>query len=555
MPAVITDADGKPIDGDASRLAEQAAQSLTFELSSLPPNAVAQYAQKLQAYIYQLYKDTIASGNAPGFAVERVNAEVDRIIRQTAQDNGIQTASQQVQGQQGGVGADPNILPGQNPGSVNSKDVEASTQVYRDAINDGKGVYDKILSKTGRPDPSAIGFFEGNRVRSEDIAATTIGGPSRNLTGVLQDGTTVETTDTAGLQDIAAGRGAGQQLANARYLDMLQRNNQTTNAQIQMQRGAERKGMRRAEMLAGSERALTAGAKIQESDAKLAIDATTKLADLDARRKEKQAELDAARRSGDADRIQRAEKDMLDVETEIKKFNAQQTQTANTGNVQRAQDAQGKNLDSGLTAIKDDFQTWKQTNELAIQAQKALEESARGLLNEDQRQQTLTMARKQLAQADAEFEYLKSRNARAEELNAANQRRQFWGTMVTTLVAAGVTLASGNPAAGAAAGAVTNAAVQQAAHGGAVDKATQLLVGEAGDHELVIPIKGKLSDRMLSMLSVESQPFNAAGPEKEIDSMPELMQAIKATMNTAPKVDDDMTSLLAAATLRARRGR
>jgi hypothetical protein len=413
--------------------------------------------------------------------------------------------------------ADPNILPGQNAGAVTSGDVKDATQVYRDAIAEGKGLYTGIKDKTGRPDPSAIGFFEGNRVRSEDIAASTVGGPSRNLTGVLQDGTTVETTDTAGLQDIAAGRGAGQQLANARYLDMLQRNNQTTNAQIQMQRGAERKGMRRAEMLAGSERALTAGAKIQESDAKLAIDATTKLADLDARRKEKQAELDAARRSGDADRIQRAEKDMLDVETEIKKFNAQQTQTANTGNVQRAQDAQGKNLDSGLTAIKDDFQTWKQTNELAIQAQKALEESARGLLNEDQRQQTLTMARKQLAQA--------------------------------------VTLASGNPAAGAAAGAVTNAAVQQAAHGGAVDKATQLLVGEAGDHELVIPIKGKLSDRMLSMLSVESQPFNAAGPEKEIDSMPELMQAIKATMNTAPKVDDDMTSLLAAATLRARRGR
>jgi hypothetical protein len=458
-------------------------------------------------------------------------------------------------GTQPWTSADPNILPGQNAGSVTSKDVEGATDVYRNAVKDGKGVYDRILAKTGQPDPSSIGFFEGNRVRSEDISASTVGGPSRNLTGVLQDGTTVEATEVADLQATARGQGAGQQAAAARYMQMLQQQGQTTNAAIQAQRGAERKGLRRAEILAGAERGLQAGGKIAEIDAATSLAAQGQVAAFDEKRKSKQAELDAARRSGDAERIQRAEKDMLDVETEIKKFNAQQTQTANTGNVQRAQDAQGKNLDAGLSAIKDDFNTWKQTNELALQAQKALEESARGLLNEDQRQQTLTMARKQLAQADAEFEYLKSRNARAEELNAANQRRQFWGTMVTTLVAAGVTLASGNPAAGAAAGAVTNAAVQQAAHGGAVDKATQLLVGEAGDHELVIPIKGKLSDRMLSMLSVESQPFNAAGPEKEIDSMPELMQAIKATMNTAPKVDDDMTSLLAAATLRARRGR
>lgn len=527
---------------DADAFYQQAFDGAMYELDQLPQEARVALATQIATLSKRDYMRDLASGMAPGAAQQKAFASVDQQIRDHAAVNKITPATQRGTEQAAASG-----------GMVNSGDVGAATQVYRDAVTSGKDVYGRILAKTGEPDPSAIKFFEGNRVQPGTVGATTIADP-RKLSGVRQEGTTVEGADMSALQATAAGQGTGQQQAAARYRQMLQSQAQTTNAQIQAQRGAERKGLRRAQLLAGGEQAIQVGAKIAEADATTALTAQQNVAELQTRKNEKQAELDAARRSGDANRIQQAEKDMAVLDQEFQKFNAQQIQDADKTNVANDQAAQGTNLDAGMGAIKQDFETWKGTNQLALDAQKALEASAQGLLNEDQRQQALANARRQLDLAEKEYEEAVRRNARQEELQARQQKRTFWGTMITSLLAIGATK-FGGPAAGAAAAAAGQAATQ-AEHGGAVTAPRFLMAGEAGDHELVIPIKGKLSERMKQILSVDAQPFNAAGPKGEIDNMEDLTRAIRATLNTAPKTHgDDMTSMLAAATLRARRAR
>lgn len=527
---------------DAQALRQQAYDGAYFELDEMPEEARVRVANQIADHAAMVWQTGIEDqGLPPGLVKGSALEAVDKLIRETAATNKITPASQREQNQAAAGG-----------GIVNQGDVGAATQVYRDAVESGKGVYGRILAKTGEPDPSAIAFFNNNQVKPGTVGATTIGDP-RQLKGVRQEGTTVEGTDLSALQATAQGQGAGQQQAAARYRQALQSQAQTTNAQIQAQRGAERKGLRRAALLAGGEQAVQVGAKIAEADATTSLAAQQNVAEFQARKNEKQAELDNARRSGDANRIQQAEKDMAALEQEGQKFNAQQIQTADTTNVSNDQAAQGTNQAAGMDAIKQDFETWKQTNQLALDAQKALEASAQGLLNEDQRQQALANARRQLDLAEREYEEAVRRNARQEELQARQQKRTFWGTMITSLLAIGATTLGG-PAAGAATQAV-GTAVTQAAHGGAVTAPRFLMAGEAGDHELVIPIKGKLSDRMLRALSVDAQPFNAAGPKGEIDNMEDLTRAIKATLQTAPNTSDDMTSMLAAATLRSRRAR
>lgn len=518
---------------DAQALRQQAYDGAYFELDEMPEEARVRVANQIADHAAMVWQTGIEDqGLPPGVVKGSALEAVDKLIRETAATNKITPASQRAQNQAAAGG-----------GIVNQGDVGDATDVYRQAVKDGKGVYDRILAKTGEPDPSAIAFFNNNQVKPGTVGATTIGDP-RQLNGIRQEGTTVEGTDVSDLQATARGQGTGQQQAAARYRQALQSQAQTTNAQIQAQRGAERKGLRRAQLLAGGEQAIQVGAKIAEADATTSLAAQQNVAEFQARKNEKQAELDNARRSGDANRIQQAEKDMAVLEQEGQKFNATQIQTADTANVSNDQKAQETNQAAGMKAIEQDFNTWKGTNQLALEAQKALEASAQGLLNEDQRQQALSMARQQLDLSEREFAAARDDAARAR----AAQKRTFWGTMITSLLAIG---ASKLPNLGGN----TPPQPTPAAHGGAVTAPRFLMAGEAGDHELVIPIKGKLSDRMLRALSVDAQPFNAAGPKGEIDNMEDLTRAIKATLNTAPNTSDDMTSMLAAATLRSRRAR
>lgn len=554
MPEV-TSADPARSDGHA--LANELYDRMRGEgpdLAGMPPNIKEAKAKEIANFIGALYTQFVKSGAQPGVARADALNQYYATVNQLREQNGLQPiinpATTTTQ-----PGTDPNILPGQNPGAVTSEDVKAGTQVYRDAIAQGSDVYNRIRNYV--PDPTAFDFFKQNRVTPQNVAASTITGLSTPLEGIRQEETRVEGTDLRDLQATARGEGAGQQAARARMDQLLFRQGQQASGQVQGARGYERRGLRRALLGQQAEQTIAAGKAMAEVDATTSLQAQQQLANFDARRKELQANLDSARRSGDAERIQQAEKDMADFEQETKKFNAQQTQNAATTNAANTQAAQATNLTQGIQAIGQDFDTWKQTNELALSAQKAVEDSARGLLNEDQRQQMLTMARRQLANAEKEYEENKARADRQEQARNASQRMQFWGTVITSLVAYGVTAATGNPAAGAAAGSAAGAATQAAgaAHGGVVDKATKLLVGEAGDTEIVIPIKGRLSERLLQALSVEAQPFSAAGPARQIDNMDELTQAIKQTLKTAPQTDDDMTSMLASATLRARRAR
>lgn len=527
------------------------------DLAGMPPNIKEAKAKEIANFIGALYTQEVKRGVQPGVARAQALTQYYAHVNLIRKQNGLAPIADPAQAPAGQPGADPNILPGQNPGAVTGEDVKAGTDVYRDAIKSGKDVYGRILARTGVPDPSAVDFFNKNRVQPTNVAASTVTPLSTPLEGVLAEGTTVENTDLADLQATARGEGAGQQAARARMDQLLFRQGQQASGQVQGARGYERRGLRRALLGQQAEQTIAAGKAMAEVDATTSLQAQQQVANFDARKKELQANLDAARRSGDAGRIQQAQKDMADFEQETKKFNAQQTQGAATTNAANAQAAQGTNLTQGLAAIGQDFETWKQSNELALSAQKALEDSARGLLNEDQRQQMLTMARRQLANAEKEYEENKARADRQEQARNASQRMQFWGTVITSLVAYGVTAATGNPAAGAAAGSAAGAATQAAgaAHGGVVDRATQLLVGEAGEHEIVIPLKGRVSDRLLAALSVDSKPFQASGPSGQIDNMAELTKAIRATLNTAPSTDDDMTSMLASATIRARRAR
>jgi hypothetical protein len=514
-------------------------------LSQLAPNAAEGIARKLADAVVKFYTQELDRGSPPGQAQTVAYGWADSWIADAQKANGITPPA-----------PTSNLVPGQNPGSVNAGDVKQGTDVYRDAITDGRPILERIRDKTGVPDPSAVKFFEDNRVTPQNIHASTVTGPGQ-IDAVKQEGTTVEGTDLTDLQAAAKGQGSAQQLANARYLEMLQRQGQTTNASIQSARGAERKGLRRAQTLAAGEQALQAGSQIAQQDAATALQAQQQVAQFDARRKELQAQLESARKDGDANREQQVNNKMADLENDVKKFNADQTQRAAGTNASNKLTGDTTNLQTGLKSIEQDFNTWKQTNELALQAQKALEQSAQGLLNEDQRQQILSMARAQFEQAKKEFEALQARADKAEERARAEQRMQFWGTMITSLVGLGVTAATGNPAAGAAAGSTAGALVPKAnpfAHGGAVDRTTLALIGEEGDHEIVIPLKGKLSDRMLSLLSSEAKPFDPAGPSGQIDNMDDLTRAIRATLKTAP-VDDDMTSMLASATLRSRSSR
>ncbi len=506
----------------------KAAYDLAFgQLEGLPAGSRAENAKQIAEAVVEIYVTQRNQGVNPGPAQQQAMGWANTWIENVQKANGLKPAA---------PGAD-NLLPGQNPGSVNGEDVAAGTDVFRDAIKDGKPLLERIRDKTGVPDPSAVDFFNKNRVNPVNVHASTIDPLSKRLEGVQQGTTTVEGADVSDLQATARGEGAGQQAARARMDQLLFRQGQQASGQIQQAHGYEKRGLRRALIGQQAEQTIAAGKNLAEIDATTSLAAQKDVASFDEKRKSLQATLDAARLSGDADRIQRAEKDMADFEQETKKFNAGQTQTAATTNAANTQNAQGTNLTAGIQAIGQDFESWKATNELALSAQKALEASAQGLLSEDQRQQMLAMARRQLENAEKEFEEMKRRNARAEDLQAQQQKISFWGTLLTTLVARVVPTP------------------KPAASGGVVDRATQLLVGEAGDHEIVIPLKGRVSDRLLQALSVDSKPFEAAGPRGQIDSLEELTQAIRSTLKTAPKVDDDMTSMLASATLRSRRGR
>lgn len=190
-------------------------------------------------------------------------------------------------------------------------------------------------------------------------------------------------------------------------------------------------------------------------------------------------------------------------QTAVSQSNTAQGNTVATGNADRTVQTGESNNTQGLAAQATGEQQRVANENLKLQASAAAQQAAKGLLDENGRQQTLALAQAQLKLAQTQAD------------------RQFWGNLVSSLL-------SGATAVGAAA--LTAAPVAAALkHGGLVTKPTHALIGEAGP-ELVIPVKGATA-RLAKVLGIEAKPFQRKG---------------------APSLSK-MASLLAAATIKAKK--
>jgi len=491
-------------------------------------------AAEIAAQSRGIFDDLIAKGVDPGAArkaaLQNASGQVDAQFRAS----GVENPNNQGK----------NDPAGTNP--VESQEVKDARQQYRDGITEGKEVLEGIKKDTTN-DPNARDTFKA--IVPDQVQNIT---PAARLAATMQEGTAVEATNTADLQATARGQGAGQQSAAARYRQQMLRDSQTMNAAAAQARGNERAGARLAAIQARGEASVAGNAKIAESDAQTSLAAQGKVADFDAKRKELQATLDDARRNNDADRIQAITTKMADLDRDEQKANADIA----AGNADRGVTAGTANNAAALAAnVAGGVQDIQQA-ELRMKAQKAIEDSAKGLLNEDSRQEAIGIARRQIA---LEEKRLASQISEAERAQAS-QNRAFWTTTLTSLLALGVGAVT-TPAGGAAAAGVAGAIA--AAHGGAVTAGRVVHVGEAGRPEVIVPIKGKLSQRLARALEIEAAPFNAEAADDagEVDTPEALARAIKATLKTfrakaaKPVDEDDEVSEMAAATLRHRRAR
>jgi hypothetical protein len=455
--------------------------------------------------------------------------------------------------------------------------IKKAWQQYLDGIDDGKALKALLGLDPTAPLPTNINTtlsapLVGNldapgqvQTRNVDtIAAPQLGGPA------TAEATTVESTDTAALRQIAGGGGPLADQLRAQNALAAMEATQRANSLANQARDGERRGLRRAAMLQGAELEFTGRAKASEAIAAKAVEATAKLADIDRQRKELQANLDAARRENDAVRIQDITKKLADLELETKKANAEIA----AGNADRDVDVQGKNIGNTIEVgkanadiaagnadrvlgagektadltLRAQDQEEKQRIErgrFRIEVQKAIEDSAKGLLTEAGRQGALAVARRELDQAQQRIDNARNAQERAD----ASADRAFWTTAITSLLSSVIPVPK----------------IPAAKHGGAVTGRRLVEVGEAGDHELIIPIKGKLGADLAAALEIESKPFTAAGPKKTIETPDDLAEAVSATMRTfdakrAPpprerEPEDDMLRAMSGGIIRSRKRR
>jgi hypothetical protein len=242
---------------------------------------------------------------------------------------------------------------------------------------------------------------------------------------------------------------------------------------------------------------VTTQTEAQKFQAAQKLQAETKLADLQQAQNIAQAQLDQAKAAGDQNAINAANMKMADIRAQVATTNAQLAQDANKFNTTTSVGVQEKDRDTMLQGQQQAEAQRIADADMRIRAQKALEDSARGLLNEDQRQQTLDMARQQMALAEQQFQLAKDEAARAQ----ANENRRFWAGVISSVV-------SGVATGGA------SLAMPKAAQGGVTAGPT--LAGEGNRPELVIPIEGKLSDRMRAALAVDNKPFAKGMPASRL---------------------------------------
>ncbi len=345
-------------------------------------------------------------------------------------------------------------VPGQ---MVSAADMKLALDQYREAIAKSNTQYAGIMGHTPAPTPASVvspvqATANPNRAQ--------MASPAQRLQTALQGQTTVGATGFNGtqadqsralalqnvqdLQATAAGAGAGQQAAAARLKLALQRSSEVASGRAAQARGAERRGLRREAMLEGGRRALEGATALEAQAAQerqtaqgqlgqqlqatrsTDVDVAAKQAQLDQERKTLQAQLDAARAANNADAVNAINTKMADLEARRQEFNA----TARNQAQARAEDqgfsAQNLNNQTGLEVSRLTEEQRVANERLKLDASKASQDAAQGLLTENARQEQLAFAREQLRQAKDQAD------------------RQFWGNIITSLL-------SGASAVGAAA--------------------------------------------------------------------------------------------------------
>jgi hypothetical protein len=504
-----------------------------------PFNDALEASRKAGSYVTQsaLYKiGKVEKPKPPGEADADAQADAAAVDKATkAYETGIDRGDdlyKEVRDNK--TGSDPNA---RNVGREIVGYQKKRAEVGWDSQND-EPIWGMVDDKT-KP---IYGAFKG--IQNKDVAAEGYDAvqltPAERLKAALQRQTNVEATNTADLEATARGEGAGGAVAAARLKGALQRASNQASGRIAQLRGSEQRGARRQQQLAEGQQDLEAGIKIEELNQQDRQAAQAKVAELDTQRKQLQAQLDAARAKGDQDAVNDITKKQADLDEAIKKANQDATNTAaqfNTGeknkvatdNQNRDVTVQDKNLTQEREGVTAGASQDVANADLRMRAQKALEDSAQGRLNEAQREEAIRQFSERLDLEKKGLDEAIRQHKSAEELQVRQQNIAAITSVITGLTAA---------------------AAKAAARGGLV-KGPKVLVGEAGP-EIVIPIKGRLSKRLEQALAIDAQPFKEPVPVQT------LMSAIKRHLSKpeAPKKrgrGGALTEMLAAHNIRSRK--
>lgn len=242
------------------------------------------------------------------------------------------------------------------------------------------------------------------------------------------------------------------------------------------------------------------------------LQAETSIAQLTQQKNIAQSQLDDAMLSGNQQAINAAKMKKADIDAQIAAENARLAQDADKTNLGTSVDVQKFTTDTALRAQDQQEKQRVADADMRIRAQKALEDSAKGLLTEDQRQQELAFAKQRLRMAEQELQIAIQRNDR-EAAKAAQERIGFWADMTGRIL-----------------GTAAKAAAGGAAFGGVVTKPTKLLVGEGAHDEVIIPVTG-ITRALKDALSVENKPFDSPVP---IERLLRAIQGAPAEEDTGP---------------------
>jgi hypothetical protein len=326
-------------------------------------------------------------------------------------------------------------------------DMKLALDQYREAIGKANTQYDAILGHTPSPTPSSV---VSPVTATADPSRVQTLSPAQRLQAAMQGQTTVGATgfdagqadqaramalqNVSDLQATAAGAGAGQQAAAARLQLALQRTSQLRSGMAAQARGSERRGLRREaivqagqdnlqaqsqlEAQAAQERMAAQGQLGQQLQATRStdVDVATKKAALEQERTTLQAQLDAARAANDASAVNTLTSKMADLDQRTRELNVTAANQAQQRREDQTFSAQQLNNQTGLEVSRLTEEQRVANERLKLDASKAAQDAAQGLLTENARQEQLAFAREQLRVAKDQAD------------------RQFWGNLISSLL-------------------------------------------------------------------------------------------------------------------------